>query len=148
MAAAFAACGGEDTSETPARGTRSTDGGADASGGDASVPTTDAGSADAAPVEEFEGEATYYDANGTGACGFPASNDFMVAAINDEQYSKTNCGRCIEVTGPLGKTVVRIVDKCPGCSFGDVDLSQTAFGKIAKLSAGRIDIKWHFVTCP
>ena len=146
---AFAACGGEDTSEAPSRGTRSTDGGADASGSattDAS--TTDGGGADAGPVEEFEGEATYYDADGTGACGFPASNDFMVAAINDEQYSKANCGRCIEVTGPSGKVVVRIVDKCPGCSFGDVDLSQTAFGKIAKLSAGRIDIKWHFVTCP
>lgn len=149
LVGAFAACGGEDTSEAPSRGTRSTDGGADAnaSGGDGSTSDRDAASADAGPVEEFEGEATYYDANGTGACGFPASNDFMVAAINDEQYSKANCGRCIEVTGPNGKVVVRIVDKCPGCSFGDVDLSQTAFGKIAKLSAGRIDIKWHFVTC-
>ena len=118
------------------------------SAGDASTNDAGGGGADAGPVEEFEGEATYYDANGTGACGFPASNDFMVAAINDEQYSKANCGRCVEVTGPNGKVVVRIVDKCPGCSSGDLDLSQTAFGKIAKLSAGRIAIKWHFVTCP
>jgi expansin len=150
VAAAFAACGGEDTSETPPRGTRSTDAGeGDVATGAADASTaTDSGGTDAAASEEFEGEATYYDANGTGACGFPASNDFMVAAINDEQYSKANCGRCIEVTGPLGSVVVRIVDKCPGCSFGDVDLSQTAFGKIAKLSAGRIDITWHFVACP
>ena len=152
IATALAACGDEDSPGTPSRGTRSSgDGGVDAatSGGDAST-TNDAGGggADAGPVEEFEGEATYYDANGTGACGFPASNDFMVAAINDEQYSKANCGRCGEVTGPNGKVVVRIVDKCPGCSSGDLDLSQTAFGKIAKLSAGRIAIKWHFVTCP
>jgi expansin len=152
IAAAFAACGGEDTSESPPRGTRSTDAGSDATssgdGGDASPPMDAGNGGDAAPAEKFEGKATYYDANGTGACGFPASTDFMVAAINDEQYSKANCGRCIEVTGPLGKVVVRIVDKCPGCSFGDVDLSQTAFGKIAKLSAGRIDIEWHFVMCP
>ena len=145
VAAAFAACGGEDTSETPPRGTRSTDAGSDAtstpgSGADGST-VGDAG-------EEFEGEATYYDANGTGACGFPASSDFMVAAINDEQYSKANCGRCVSVTGPNGTVVVRITDKCPGCDFGDIDLSMTAFGKIAKLSAGRIAITWHFVSCP
>lgn len=151
VVAALAACGGEDTSESPSRGTRSTDAGSDApsSAGDASTSTDasiDAG--DAATGEEYEGEATYYDANGTGACGFPASTDFMVAAINDEQYSKANCGRCISVTGPSGTVIVRIVDKCPGCSFGDVDLSQTAFGKIAKLSDGRVDIRWRFVTCP
>ena len=112
-AAAFAACGGEDTSETPPRGTRSTDAGSDATSGvdsgsgDASAATDAGSSGDAAPTEEFEGEATYYDANGTGACGFPASTDFMVAAMNDEQYSKANCGRCIEVTGPRGTVVVR-----------------------------------------
>lgn len=147
--AAFAACGGEDTSETPPRGTRSTDAGSDAASSPSDASTSgDAGNGDAALGEEYEGEATYYDANGTGACGFPASSDFMVAAINDEQYSKANCGRCVSVTGPRGTVVVRIVDKCPGCSFGDVDLSQTAFGKIAKLADGRIDIKWHFVDCP
>lgn len=150
IAGAFAACGGEDTPETPPRGTRSTDGGADAAttAADGAALGDSGSGGDSAIGEEFEGEATYYDANGTGACGFPASTDFMVAAINDEQYSKANCGRCIAVTGPLGTVVVRIVDKCPGCSFGDVDLSQTAFGRIAKLSAGRIDIKWHFVACP
>jgi expansin (peptidoglycan-binding protein) len=152
IVAAMAACGGEDTSDTLPRGGPSTDAGSDATGaatGDASSSTTDVGDAgDAATGEEFEGEATYYDANGTGACGFPASNDFMVAAINDEQYSKANCGKCISVTGPRGTVVVRIVDKCPGCSFGDVDLSQTAFAKIARLADGRIDIKWHFVACP
>jgi expansin (peptidoglycan-binding protein) len=152
VGASFAACGTEDTSVTPPRGARSLDAGADASTSstDGSIHADSGGgdSGDAGIGEEFEGEATYYDANGTGACGFPASSDFMVAAINDEQYSKANCGRCIEVTGPLGKVVVRIVDKCPGCSFGDVDLSQTAFGKIAKLADGRIDITWHFVSCP
>jgi expansin len=152
IVAAFAACGDEDTSDVPSRSIRSTDAGTDAtssSGGNGDAATNDGSSGvDAGPVEEFEGEATYYDANGTGACGFPASNDFLVAAINDEQYSKANCGRCVEVTGPTGKVVVRITDKCPGCSSGDLDLSQTAFGKIAKLSAGRIAIKWHFVTCP
>jgi expansin len=148
VVAAFAACGGEDTSDAPLRGSRSTDAGSDAADAKATAASDASANVDPAIGEEYEGEATYYDANGTGACGFPASTDFMVAAINDEQYSQENCGKCISVTGPRGTVVVRIVDKCPGCSFGDVDLSQTAFGKIARLSDGRITIEWHFVACP
>jgi expansin (peptidoglycan-binding protein) len=150
VVAALAACGGEDTSgDVPARDVRSSDAAVDGpSTGDAGSSGDGGSGGDGATGEEFTGEATYYDANGTGACGFPASDDFMVAAINDEQYSKANCGKCVSVTGPNGTVVVRITDKCPGCDFGDLDLSMTAFGKVAKLSAGRIPIKWHFVTCP
>lgn len=149
-ASALVACGDGDS--TDGRDGRASDSGvlgASVDGGDASdasAPKPDAG--DAATSADFTGEATYYDANGTGACGFPASNDFMIAAINDEQYSKANCGKCVAVTGPNGTVAVRIVDKCPGCGFGDLDLSQTAFSKIAKPSAGRVKITWHFVTCP
>ena len=118
LVAAVAACETEDTSGEPiSRAVRSID------AGDPGEAATNSGT-------EHSGEATYYDANGTGACGLPASTDFMVAAINDEQYSKENCGKCVSVTGPRGAVVVRIVDKCPGCDAGDLDLSQTAFGKI------------------
>lgn len=44
--------------------------------------------------------------------------------------------------------MVRIVDRCPACAAGDIDLSQTAFSQIAELSAGRIDVSWNFVDCP
>jgi expansin (peptidoglycan-binding protein) len=114
----------------------------------ATTPTPPAETAPAPGGVEESGEATYYDANGTGACGFKPSNDFFVAAMNDEQYQKADCGKCVAVTGPKGTTVVRIVDKCPGCERGDLDLSMTAFSKIASLSDGRIKIKWHFVACP
>lgn len=108
----------------------------------------DAPAADAAIGQTFTGEATYYNADGTGACGFKASpNDLMVAAMNKAQYKKSLCGQCIAVTGPKGTVKVRIVDLCPGCSMGDVDLSKQAFSAIAALSAGRIDISWHFVPC-
>ncbi len=42
--------------------------------------------------------------------------------------------------------MVRIVDQCPGCAEGDVDLSQEAFAEIAELSAGRVDITWQLVS--
>jgi expansin (peptidoglycan-binding protein) len=149
-----AACSSEDTGDIGDRTTTGAEGGTGDGGGtgEAGSSSGDGGAkSDAAPVDagpEETGEATYYDADGTGACGFPKSNDFMVAAMNGAQYSKAICGKCVEVTGPLGTVVVRIVDLCPGCKKGDLDLSQTAFQKIAKLSAGRVKITWHYVSCP
>lgn len=109
--------------------------------------TTDAGP-DARSETEYSGEATYYYTTQMGACGIPTPPDDLVAAINDEQYSKENCGRCVGVEGPNGSVVVRIIDKCPGCDFGDLDLSDTAFTQIAEKSAGRVKITWKFTPCP
>lgn len=136
------------TSPAPDAGEVATRADADA-GVDASSESgaaTDSGGAWQEP--EQSGEATHYDAEGVGACGIQTPPDYLVAAINDEQYSKANCGRCVSVMGPSGTVVVRIIDKCPGCDAGDLDLSQTAFSKIAPLSAGRVKITWSFVDCP
>ncbi len=114
----------------------------DDSSGDGAVPSCDAVDG------PYEGEATYYAANGSGNCSFDRSSDLMVAALNDEQYAGAGfCGGCVEVSGPDGSVVVRIVDKCPGCVSGDLDLSEEAFAMIAPLSAGRVDISWTPVAC-
>lgn len=99
---------------------------------------------------EASGEATYYDATGAGNCSFePSPGDLMVAAMNGVDYAGAAwCGGCVEVTGPLGKVVVRIVDQCPGCAKGDLDLSREAFAMIADLSAGRVQMTWNEVACP
>jgi expansin len=107
------------------------------------------GSCSAAPAGE-SGDGTYYNADGTGNCSFDASpNDLMIAAMNEPDYGNaTWCGACLAVTGPMGNTItVRVVDSCPGCSHGDLDLSETAFGMLSPLSAGRISISWHEVPC-
>lgn len=95
------------------------------------------------------GEATYYDADGSGNCSFDKSpQDLMVAALNTTDYAgSAACGACLEVDGPNGKVVVRVVDRCPGCAKGDVDLSQSAFAKVAPLSRGRVPITWRIVRC-
>jgi expansin (peptidoglycan-binding protein) len=118
---------------------------------DASNASSDGaiGSCTAAPAGE-SGDGTYYDADGTGNCSFDASpNDLMVAAMNKPDYGNAVwCGACLAVTGPMGNTItVRVVDSCPGCSHGDLDLSETAFGMLSPLSAGRIAISWHEVPC-
>jgi expansin (peptidoglycan-binding protein) len=102
-----------------------------------------------APVEH-SGEATYYEsADGSGNCGFPPSpHDLMVAAINTPQYEgSAACGMCAHVVGPRGEVTVRIVDRCPECASGDLDLSPEAFMQIAELREGRVPITWTEVPC-
>jgi expansin (peptidoglycan-binding protein) len=109
---------------------------------------TPGGTCTAAPDDEL-GDGTYYTADGTGNCSFDASpNDLLVAAMNAPDYNNAAwCGACLQVTGPMGVVTVRVVDSCPGCAHGDLDLSPQAFQQIAPLSAGRVSIMWHEVAC-
>jgi expansin (peptidoglycan-binding protein) len=107
--------------------------------------------ADPSPFGVVEdGLATYYDATGEGACSFDASpSDLDVVALDSRQYQTAAwCGACVRVDGPTGSVKVRVVDKCPTCeSRTHVDLSKSAFAKIADISAGRVPVKWQFVPC-
>lgn len=95
-----------------------------------------------------QGIATYYYADGSGACSFGKSpSDLMVAAMNEEEYSNaTYCGAYVQVNGPKGEVMVRIVDRCPECKAGHLDLSKEAFAKIADLPQGRVNITWQVVS--
>jgi expansin len=106
------------------------------------------GSCEAVPAE-VSGEGTYYSADGTGSCSFDASpDDLMVAALNAPDYQTAAlCGACLAVSGPNGSVTVRVVDLCPECKHGDLDLSPQAFQLLAPLAAGRIPITWHQVAC-
>ncbi|MBK8049786.1 MAG: hypothetical protein IPK16_23365 [Anaerolineales bacterium] len=95
-----------------------------------------------------QGLATYYGATGAGACSFPPSpKDLMVAAMNAVEYDHAAvCGEYVHVTGPKGAVTVRIVDLCPECKAGHLDLSQEAFARIANLVEGRVAITWQVVS--
>lgn len=99
--------------------------------------------------EVFTGEGTYYGATGGGNCSFDSSpNDLMVGALNNSQYANADyCGACAKIKGPKGEVKIRLVDKCPECKWGDIDLSPEAFDKIAERAAGRIPISWTFEAC-
>lgn len=98
----------------------------------------------------FNGEGTYYYGDGSGACLFPPiPGNPMYAAMNYPQYGNSDfCGAYVNVTGPLGSVIVRIVDMCPECQQGDIDLSPEAFAQIANLSQGRVPISWQQVSYP
>ncbi|MBX3010440.1 MAG: Expansin-YoaJ [Caldilineaceae bacterium] len=95
-----------------------------------------------------QGIATYYGATGAGACLFdPSPEDLLVAAMNAEEYETAAlCGAYLHVTGPLGEVTVRIVDLCPECAAGHLDLSQAAFAQIAEPIQGRVAITWQLVS--
>jgi expansin (peptidoglycan-binding protein) len=103
-------------------------------------------------AELHRGEASFYGGDGSGACSFePARTDEerLVAAIGRaDNPSARLCGACLRVDGPGGSVVVRVVDGCPGCDPGDLDLSREAFARIAPLEKGRVPITWAHVPCP
>ncbi|KAL9551161.1 hypothetical protein MBANPS3_004404 [Mucor bainieri] len=87
----------------------------------------------------MSGDATFYSV-GSGSCGGSNSDSELVAAISGElmgsgSKKSSHCGK-------HGSVKLKIVDTCPGCKKGDVDMSRAAFEKIAKLSEGRVPISW------
>ena len=97
---------------------------------------------------QHTGDGTFYDADGSGNCSFDPTGDLMVAAMNHTDYADSAvCGACAHIKGPSGEVTVRIVDRCPECPEGDIDLSPQAFEKLADPSLGRVKIDWTYVPC-
>ncbi|GAA5810056.1 hypothetical protein MFLAVUS_003474 [Mucor flavus] len=112
------------------------------------APTSPAGSGTV-----YSGDGTWFDI-GLGSCGQVNTDDELVAALNAPQMmnganpnNNPMCGRMIKVTNPAtNKSVtVKIVDTCPPCVSGSVDLSPAAFSAISNLDVGRIKINWIYV---
>ncbi|UJR86536.1 expansin EXLX1 family cellulose-binding protein [Sandaracinus amylolyticus] len=119
-----------------------------ACGGDDGVPHVPG---ECIAFDEQRGEGTYYDATGAGACSFDVQTgggELLVAAMNAPQFAGSSvCGMCAHVVGPSGEVTVRIVDLCPECARGDLDLSPQAFDHVAERSLGRVPITWREVPC-
>ncbi|KAJ1927650.1 hypothetical protein IWQ60_002753 [Tieghemiomyces parasiticus] len=103
--------------------------------------------------EEFTGDGTYYSPSvGTGACGWDNSDSEKVVALNAPQFgegnpnSNSNCGKMVNIKGPKGEVQAKIVDKCPVCKSGDLDMSPGAFDEIADEADGRVSITWSFAS--
>ncbi|KAG8902945.1 hypothetical protein FRB99_003913, partial [Tulasnella sp. 403] len=77
-----------------------------------------------------EGHATWYDV-GLGACGGHNSPGDYVVALNHAQYGSgypgPQCGRQMEIRANGKSAVATVVDECPGCPYGCVDMSKGLF---------------------
>jgi hypothetical protein len=131
----------------------------------APVSTPESGSSDsgsggsgvtgmAAPGKTYTGDFTYY-AVGMGSCGFTSTEDEEVVAVSHEIMSAYNganpnknplCGQYVTITGKNGsKTKAKIVDTCPGCDMGSLDMPEALFNKVTSNGDGRVaNMEWCF----
>ncbi|WP_405926603.1 expansin EXLX1 family cellulose-binding protein [Streptomyces sp. NBC_00035] len=131
---------------------------ASATSASAKPPTTDSPQAASAgaplagrirPDVTYRGIATFYDADGGGACLYDPSGDVMTGAMNSTDYETAKaCGAYVSVRAANGTSItVRITNECPGeCAPGQIDLSAEAFAKLADPTLGRIAITWKLVS--
>ncbi|KAE8988747.1 hypothetical protein PR003_g22343 [Phytophthora rubi] len=115
----------------------------------------------AAADEYFEGDGTSYTLGqvSSGNCNFmsaiPSASTNYVALNQAQWESLGSCGRCIEVscideqcTAKNKTAVVQVLDRCPECAHGALDLSPTVYKEITGLDPNRLTVRWRFVDCP
>jgi len=116
-------------------------------------PACAAGALTAPPAAgtTYNGKATFYDLAGTlGNCSFdPPADDLFVALSPGEYADGAACGGYLDVTGPRGNKIrVKVIDSCPPCEDGHIDLSRTAFGKLADHDTGIIQLSYRVASNP
>ncbi|KAF8418493.1 RlpA-like double-psi beta-barrel-protein domain-containing protein-containing protein [Tirmania nivea] len=105
--------------------------------------------------ESWEGDATYYDP-GVGSCGNTNGPGDMIAAISYLVMDPLNpgnpnnnpiCGKQIRCTRDgLKETIITVVDRCPVCKAGDLDLSPAAYAALGgTIAEGRFKIQCSWV---
>ncbi|MEU8260763.1 expansin EXLX1 family cellulose-binding protein [Micromonospora sp. NPDC048999] len=97
------------------------------------------------------GKATFYDSNGAGGnCSRPTApaNQLYVALGPNEYASGAACGGFLDVTGPKGTVRVLVMDQCPECEPGHLDLSAQAFARIADPVQGIVKVTYRAVVNP
>ncbi|KAG0273261.1 hypothetical protein BGZ95_010920 [Linnemannia exigua] len=80
-----------------------------------------------------------------------AKDSWHIAAMRLSQFTggvKKACFECLRVTAGSRSVIARIIDDCSSCSSGHVDLSLSAFTKLAPKKQGVVKITYEFVRCP
>jgi expansin len=109
-----------------------------------------AAQATGAEVVPGSGTATHYDSTGGGNCSYPGSPpDHLDVALSHAEYGTADaCGGYIDVAGPNGTVRVKITNQCPECEVGHLDLSKTAFARVAPLETGQVAVSYSLVRNP
>ncbi|AAW47097.1 hypothetical protein CNN00760 [Cryptococcus deneoformans JEC21] len=98
--------------------------------------------------DDSQGTATYYTASGVGACGSTISDSDYIVAMNAAQYDSSVCNKQIWTWNAATQRLAfaTVVDLCPSCSSGDLDLSTSLFSYLSdgNLDQGVFDVKWGF----
>jgi expansin len=99
---------------------------------------------------EVSGIATHYVLQGLPNCSYPSPpGDGLFVALPPGEYGNAAaCGGYLAVHGPDGSVRVEVIDQCPDCGDGHIDLSEAAFSAIAPLNQGLIDVTYQPLVDP
>jgi len=104
------------------------------------------------------GQGTFFD-TGLGACGITNTDADFICAISELRFdsfpgyngvnpnSNPVCNQKIQLSYQGNSVTLTVVDRCTGCKENDIDMTPTAFQKLAPLSVGRLnDVTWSFIS--
>jgi expansin (peptidoglycan-binding protein) len=102
------------------------------------------------PAGTVTGIATHYVLTGLPNCSYPSTPpDELFVALSPSEYDAAGgCGGYVQVSGPDGSVRVKVIDQCPECATGHLDLSEPAFAKLSPLGAGLINVSYTYLTDP
>ena len=107
----------------------------------------------------YTGDLTYY-APGLGACGVTSYSSGSIVSVSHTLFDAAQtgsdpnqnplCGRKIrakrykEGTGERSVDL-NVVDRCVGCKSTDIDVTTSAFEKLADIDLGRVTVSWSWL---
>ncbi|PPQ64042.1 hypothetical protein CVT24_008855 [Panaeolus cyanescens] len=101
---------------------------------------------DASTLEKrFDNARMTFFTPGLGACGVVNTDADHVVALNGAQWDGgAHCNQNVVINANGVTTTATIVDLCPGCPFGGLDLSTGLFSMFASTDLGVISGTWNF----
>ncbi|KAL4980281.1 RlpA-like double-psi beta-barrel-protein domain-containing protein-containing protein [Aspergillus desertorum] len=115
-------------------------------GSNDSLPTSNGG--------PYTGDLTYYDP-GLGSCGITSTSSEKICAVShivfDAALTSGNpnenplCGLMLRIRRGDRSVDVKVVDRCPGCSVDDLDVSSSVFEELGDLTEGRVTVEWAWL---
>ncbi|PCH38608.1 hypothetical protein WOLCODRAFT_65340 [Wolfiporia cocos MD-104 SS10] len=90
---------------------------------------------------------TYY-VVGLGACGQTNQPSDFIVALDSSLYGGGSpgpqCFKSITISANGKQTTATIMDECPGCPFGGLDMSEGLFQYFADLGVGVLNGEWWY----
>jgi len=101
-------------------------------------------------IEELEkrgtrsGQGTWYHP-GPGSCGKRNNDNQLVVAVSERfpGAGGSACWKNVQIHSGSKSVTAQIVDSCPGCGPGDLDMSPATFQRLAPLGKGVVKIQWN-----
>jgi len=98
------------------------------------------------PRYQYSGRGTWFDV-GMGNCGQESKpSDHIVALATGTYDHGAHCGKSVVITDTKSKktATATVMDSCPSCAEGDLDMSTSLFEEFADLGVGVLQIGWNF----